>query len=258
VRCGALTLIGRTRLRRGEPDAVATLREAWQTARRLRDSQWVGPVAAALAEAAALDGDASAATAELTEAYEQAHRFGTVAVRAELAYWLGRAGRPVGGLGLDHPYALLADGRWREAAEVWRAAGWRYEYAIALAESPDTDDLVAALAVLDAIGAGPMARLVRARLRQLGVAHIPRGPVPTTRVNPGGLTERQVEVVHLLAEGLTNAEIAGRLVLSVRTVDSHVAAVLEKLDSRTRKEAVARAADLGIFDPLTGNASPRR
>jgi DNA-binding CsgD family transcriptional regulator/tetratricopeptide (TPR) repeat protein len=249
VRCAALTLIGRTRLRRGEPGAVETLREAWQIAVPLGECQWVGPAAAALAEAAMLDGDAGTAVAELTEAYELARRFGTIAVEAELAYWLSRAGRPVGGRGLQHPYALLADGRWREAAEVWRAAGCRYEHAAALAESPDTDDQLTALTMLDALGAEPLARLIRARLKNLGVARIPRGPTPATRVNPAGLTERQVEVVQLLAQGMTNAEIAGQLVLSVRTVDSHVAAALEKLGTGTRKEAAARAGDLGLLDP---------
>jgi DNA-binding CsgD family transcriptional regulator/tetratricopeptide (TPR) repeat protein len=249
VRCAALTVIGRTRLRRGEPGAVETLREAWRVALPLREAQWIGPVAAALGEAAMLDGDTGAVAAELTEAYELARRFGTVAVRAELAYWLGRAGRPVGGDGLRHPYALLADGRWREAAEVWRAAGCRYEHAAALAESPEIGDQLAALALLDALGAEPLARQVRARLKSLGVTRIPRGPAAATRINPAGLTERQVEVVQLLAQGMTNAEIAGRLVLSVRTVDSHVAAALEKLGAHTRKEAVARAADLGILDP---------
>ncbi|TMR25757.1 LuxR family transcriptional regulator [Nonomuraea zeae] len=248
VRCAAVTLIGRTRLRRGEPGAMETLREAWRIAVPLRECQWIGPAAAALGEAAMLAGDAGAAVAELTEAYELAVRFGTIAIRSELAYWLGRAGRPVGGSGLRHPYALLADGRWREAAEEWRAAGCRYEYAAALAESPETDDQVAALALLDGLGAEPLARLVRARLRSLGVARIPRGPAPATRVSPAGLTERQGEVVQLLALGMTNAEIAGQLVLSVRTVDSHVAAALEKLGARTRKEAVARARDLGILD----------
>jgi DNA-binding CsgD family transcriptional regulator len=244
-----LTLIGRTRLRRGEPGAAETLREAWRIAVPLRECQWIGPAVAALAEAAALDGDTSTATTELAEAYELARRFGTVAIQAELAYWLGRAGHPVGGQGLRHPYALLADGRWREAAEEWRAAGCRYEHAAALAESPEIDDQLAALAILDTLGAEPLAKLVRTRLKDLGAARIPRGPAPGTRVNPAGLTERQAEIVQLLAEGMTNAEIAGHLVLSVRTVDSHVAAALDKLGSRTRKEAVARAGDLGILNP---------
>jgi DNA-binding CsgD family transcriptional regulator len=248
VRCTALNLVGRTRLRRGEPGAVETLREAWRVAVQLRDCQWVGPAAAALAEAAVLNGDAGAAAAEVIEAYELADKFGTVPVRAELAYWLGRAGHPVGGAGLHHPYALLADGRWREAAEVWHSAGCRYEYAMALTESPETDDQLAALAILDSLGAGPLARLVRARLKHLGVTGIPRGPAPATRVNPAGLTRREMEVVRLLAQGMTNAEIAGQLVVSVRTVDSHVAAIREKLGTRTRKEAVARAGDLGVID----------
>jgi DNA-binding NarL/FixJ family response regulator len=104
-------------------------------------------------------------------------------------------------------------------------------------------------ALLDELGAEPLARLVRVRLRRLGVARIPRGPTPATRVNPAGLTERQSEVVQLLALDMTNAEIAAQLVLSVRTVDSHVAAALEKLGTRTRREAVARARDLGVLDP---------
>jgi DNA-binding NarL/FixJ family response regulator len=62
------------------------------------------------------------------------------------------------------------------------------------------------------------------------------------------LTSRQTDVVALLAEGLTNAEIAARLVLSVRTVDTHVAAILDKLDARTRRDAAARAKALGLLD----------
>jgi DNA-binding NarL/FixJ family response regulator len=187
----------------------------------------------------------------LVPAYQLARRFGTVAVQAELAYWIGRAGRPIPVEGRRHPYALLAGGRWPEAAEAWRRAGCRYEYAAALAESGDSADQLAALEVLDSLGAEPLARLIRTRLKQSGVPRIPRGPVATTRVNPAGLTERQVEVVQLLAEGLSNAEIATQLVLSVRTVESHVAAAIEKLGADNRKEAVARAAELGVLNGPT-------
>lgn len=94
--------------------------------------------------------------------------------------------------------------------------------------------------MLDELAAKPLATKVRRRLRSLGVARIPRGPLGVTRVNPAGLTARQIDVLRLLGHGHTNAEIAGQLVVSVRTVDSHVAAVLGKLGAATRREAAAR------------------
>jgi DNA-binding NarL/FixJ family response regulator len=48
-------------------------------------------------------------------------------------------------------------------------------------------------------------------------------------VNPAGLTDRHTEILRLLARGLTSPETAARLVVSVRTVDDHVSAVLQKL-----------------------------
>jgi DNA-binding NarL/FixJ family response regulator len=98
-----------------------------------------------------------------------------------------------------------------------------------------------ALAVLDRLGAQAAATLARRELRRLGVSHLPR---PRTRTNPAGLTDRQLEVLGLLAEGLTNAEIADRLVVSVRTVDHHVAAILAKLNVTSRREAARAASNL--------------
>jgi ATP/maltotriose-dependent transcriptional regulator MalT len=151
-------------------------------------------------------------------------------------------------VGGDHPYAIQLAGRWQEAAAAWKAAGCPYEQAAALAESPQPEPLLAALGILDELGARPLAAHVRARLRDMGVARIPRGPVDETRANPAGLTARQVDVLRLLSRGYTNAQIAGELVVSARTVDSHVAALLAKLGARDRREAVTRAAELGVLD----------
>ena len=85
------------------------------------------------------------------------------------------------------------------------------------------------------------------RLRQRGARGLRRGPRPTTRVNPAQLTARELEVLGLVATGLRNHEIADRLILSDRTVDHHVAAILRKLDVRTRAEAVASATKLGLL-----------
>jgi DNA-binding NarL/FixJ family response regulator len=84
------------------------------------------------------------------------------------------------------------------------------------------------------------------RMRDLRI-RVPRGPREETRANPAGLTARQLEVLELLAEGLTNAEIADRLVVSPRTAEHHVAAVLAKLGATTRREAVRRASELRLL-----------
>jgi DNA-binding NarL/FixJ family response regulator len=105
------------------------------------------------------------------------------------------------------------------------------------------------LQTLDRLGAVAAASLVRRRLRERGVRHLSRGPRATTRANPGRLTDRQLEILTLLAAGRTNAEIADRLHLSRRTVDNHVAALLTRLDVGSRHDAVTAAVDLGLLRP---------
>ena len=85
------------------------------------------------------------------------------------------------------------------------------------------------------------------------------GPARATRTNPAGLTARQRDVLELLMTGATNAQIAERLVLSVRTADNHVAAVLHKLGVHQRADAVRRAAELGLRPAASevGSARPR-
>jgi DNA-binding CsgD family transcriptional regulator len=245
IRCAALTVLGRAWVRRGQPDAASVLDPAWELAVKANEPQRLGPVAAVRAEAAWLRGDHAGALAVAGPVYQDAARLGDRVYQAELGYWLAKAGRPVEAHG-DHPYAVQAAGRWREAAALWDAAGCPYEHAAALAESPDPAHLLAALETLDELGAKPLATAVRTRLRELGVTRIPRGPLTETRSNPAGLTARQVDVLRLLGRGYTNAEIASELVISVRTVDSHVAAVLDKLGAATRRDAAARAAELGL------------
>jgi len=247
ARCPALIVLGRVHARRGQPQASRLLSSAWKLAVQIDELQRLGPAAAARAEDAWLRGDHARALDIAAPVYTEARRLGDRAHQAELGYWLAKAGQPAEAAS-DHPYALQAAGRWREAAELWQAAGCPYEHAAALAESPEPGDLLASLEILDELGATPLAALVRGRLRALGTTRIPRGPRGETRVNPAGLTTRQVEVLRLLGMGYTNAQIASQLVVSVRTVDSHVAAVLAKLGAASRREAAASAAQLGVLD----------
>ena len=78
---------------------------------------------------------------------------------------------------------------------------------------------------------------------------VPRGRAHSTRQHALGLTARQAEVLQLLAEGLTNPEIADRLFVAPRTVQHHVSAVLSKLHATTRQDAVTQAHKKGPPTP---------
>ena len=135
------------------------------------------------------------------------------------------------------PWAAGICGDWRTAATEWERIGDPYERALELAESGDDQLSRRALLALDELGAVAAAAALRRKLRGAGVRSIPRGPRRATRSHPAGLTSRQADVLELLAEGYTNAEIAKRLFLSVRTVDHHVSSILGKLGVGTRREA---------------------
>jgi DNA-binding CsgD family transcriptional regulator len=124
--------------------------------------------------------------------------------------------------------------------------GRPYEKALVLWDTGSTDDSLAALPPLDALDARAVAALFRARLREGGVSSVPRGLSPAARANPAGLTARQLDVLALLGDGLTNADIAARLVISRKTADHHVSAILTKLDVHSRGDAVAAARRLGV------------
>ena len=94
-----------------------------------------------------------------------------------------------------------------------------------------------------------MAAMVRRRLRGMGVRGVPRGPHASTRGNPAGLTSREIQILRLLVLGHTNSELAHRLHISAKTIDHHVSAILQKLEVRSRTEAVAAAFGLGILKP---------
>jgi DNA-binding CsgD family transcriptional regulator len=98
------------------------------------------------------------------------------------------------------------------------------------------------------LGAEPLAAEAAAALERAGASleeHL--GTRAAARHAQAGLSRRELEVMRLVAEGLTNRQIAEQLVLSIRTVDMHVRNILTKLRCRTRTEAAGRAAELGLL-----------
>jgi ATP/maltotriose-dependent transcriptional regulator MalT len=141
--------------------------------------------------------------------------------------------------GLDIPF---------ERASIRLAAG--VALVAAGQREPAIEQFVEAHRGARALGAVPLASEAAARLEALGVSLEARlGARAADDHARAGLSRREHEVLVLVADGLTNREIAGRLFLSTRTVDAHVRSIFSKLDCRTRTEAAGRAAELGL---LTG------
>jgi DNA-binding CsgD family transcriptional regulator len=240
----ALPTLARLAVRRGRDDADALLAAAREHAERAENLPVLLPVAVAEVERAWLAGRPPLARAA-RELLPRAEQPGRAWQRGELLRYLKRLGDPAEAFpGCPEVFAAGLRGDWRAAADLWADLGDPYERALELADSGAPEPTLEALTVLDDLGAAPAAALVRRRLRALGIERLPRGPQPTTRRNPAGLTARQVEILRLLCDGLTNAEIAERLVVSVRTVDHHVSAVLQKLGVPSRQAARAAAPDL--------------
>ena len=117
-----------------------------------------------------------------------------------------------------------------------------------LLKNAPPEDLIAAIRVV-AEGNALLAPSVTRRI----IEEFARRPMPTSRTDDlGRLTEREIEVLRLLARGKTNAEIAGELVVGEATVKTHVSNLLTKLDLRDRIQAVVFAYESGLVQPGAG------
>jgi DNA-binding CsgD family transcriptional regulator/tetratricopeptide (TPR) repeat protein len=246
VRIVALTVLGYVQARRGDPDPTA-LDDALAIAEKTGQLMRIGPVRAARAEASLLAGDPARAALEARAVLGEAVRLRDRWLAGELALILHQTGVDVGSevdlAGLADPFASQIRGDWQGAAEQWQALGCPLETGRALAAG-DAAAVQQSWAIFDQLGARVDAAIAAQRLRELGVHRIPRGPRPATRANPALLTQRELEVLALIAEGRPNREIAARLFLSPRTVGHHVSSILAKLGARTRAEAARASAHL--------------
>jgi DNA-binding CsgD family transcriptional regulator len=138
-------------------------------------------------------------------------------------------------------------------AMPFEAARCRLRWSLAAAPQRRDDTVTAAyssLTVFTAVGARRYADQARRLLRDLGARAAPRRRGPAT-----GLSGREAEIVELVAQGLSNAEIARRLVISPRTVTTHLQHVYARLDVGGSRTALVRYA---MEHDLLGGSTVRR
>jgi DNA-binding CsgD family transcriptional regulator len=225
------------RMARGEPAAAAAL-----LTHRLDEIGWTSlvaaPLLAQLVESRLREGHLDAAVAAASALAAIAATRGRDRVEAQAVTALGRIALAEG---REDAADLLLEGVNRFAALGARldAARTRLELARSLSVgSPEVavDTARRARTELEALGALRDADAAASLMRSLG-AKGRAGPRATDL-----LTRRETEVLRLLAEGLTNRQIAGRLFISPKTAEHHVGRVYSKLDLSTRAEAAAYAA----------------
>jgi ATP/maltotriose-dependent transcriptional regulator MalT len=239
-RIPTLRVLGHLRIRRGDPGASEPLEEAQALAGPIPELQRIGTLAAAFAEAAWLAGDREGVVRAVRPAFELSRQRHDPRMNGELAAWLWRVNaldepRP----DLAEPYSAEIAGDWRGAARTWKELGCPYEHASLLAWHGSDAEQREALAILEQLGAAPVAKALRQQIRAKGIRGLPRGSQKSTRHHPHGLTRREAETLALMSQGLRNAAIARRLFVSTKTVDHHVSAILAKLGVPSRAAAVA-------------------
>jgi DNA-binding CsgD family transcriptional regulator/tetratricopeptide (TPR) repeat protein len=241
TRFDPLIVIGLVRARRGDPDWRSPLDEVAAIAVPTGELPLLAQVAAAQAEAAWLAGKPEEIAGLTEAAFRFAQLEGSPWHAGVLAAWRARAGivEPPTESAAE-PFRLELAGDFAGAARLWTEIGCPYDAALALAGAGDVESLRASLNELQSMGARPAAAIVARRLRELGERDLPRGPRESTRSNPSQLTPRELEVLELVAQGSSDADIAKRLFLSKRTVHHHVSAILRKLGVRTRAQAAAQ------------------
>jgi DNA-binding CsgD family transcriptional regulator len=226
--------------RRAQDDVWPNLDAAMTAAEGSTGQMYIAAVRLARAEACWLESDLNRARQEAELADDAFASVIDPWLNGEIAVWLRRTGSPrTSQRDLAAPYRLQLTGDHRRASDLFDGLGCPYDAALALLDAPDELALRRALDICDALGAVATARIIRQKMRSLGIRSVPAGQRVATRENPLGLTQREQEVLELLCEGRTNAGIAAKLVISPKTVDHHVSSILAKLGVSKRTEVAA-------------------
>lgn len=234
-----ICLIGLIRARRNDPGALEYIDNSFKLAFQMGEKEKIVFAVSARAEFLWLQNKLHDFADELYTIFLKVQNSNNPWAIGELAYWVWKADRikEIPKL-IAKPYLLQIQGNWKDAAEAWKELHCPYEQALALSEG-DEESMKKALEIFERLGASATTQLIKQKMREAGIRSIPKGPRQSTKENPAGLTTRQYEVLKLVANGLSNSEIADNLYISSKTVDHHISAIFSKLNIHSRMEAAS-------------------
>ena len=247
VKIAALAALAIIKIRKGEKDALVYLDEAKLLAIKTKEHYRIIPVMIAELEYEWLTGKQRITEEELKLSIKLVHNVNNNILNNEFAFWLQKTRKKDIVLSkLYEPYKLLKEGKIKLSAAFWEAIGCPFEKAFALFAGNE-EDMKNALLIFQQIGADAVYEKIKMEMRAVGIKKIPRGLRESTKMNPAQLTNRELDVLHLLQKGIQNKEIAATLFISPKTADHHISNILFKLDVKSRAKAVTEAVRLGIL-----------
>ena len=243
----ALTVLGLINLRTGDADALPLLIKAKTKAFESRELQRIIPSLVALLEYEWLTGKIVIEKTDLDYTLNMIDKSIYNVEKNRFAFWLCKARKQqLSTSRIYEGYEVSSVAKAQKAASIWEKSGCNYSRAMALFEGT-TDDKRKAILIVHDLGANAVFERMKLEMRTSGIKSIPRGLRKTTQSNPAFLTGRELDVLHLLKDGLQNKEIASQLFISAKTVDHHISSILFKLDVNTRSKAVTEAIRMEII-----------
>lgn len=252
--CGhhPIAALGRAALAidRGEPARAVDLAERYLRQIPANNRTDRAPGLELLARAAAEAGAIAPARTALAELQGIATHMGTAPLRASAAL-------AAGSVACADRQPDVARRHFEDAVDLFHGSGAPYDTARARVElarvlarlgqpGAALDEIRRATAAFAEVQAAH--DLARAQALERDIATAPTlDPAASGRAKAGGLSKREIDVIRLIATGLSNQAIADKLFISEHTVHRHVANILTRLDVPSRSAAVARAAQLGLL-----------
>jgi DNA-binding CsgD family transcriptional regulator/predicted ATPase len=247
LKIGSLVVIATIKMRREDTDVLPLLTEALEIAFEAKELQRIIPVMVALLEYEWITGKHFIEMEAVDATITMVEQMGNVYDNSEFAFWLLKARKQQIRLSEFYEgYDMHNKAKALKAADLWERSACPYERALALFEGSEADKKKA-VEIIHNLGAGAAYEKMKLEMRAAGIKSIPRGIRESTRSHPANLTDREVDVLQLLKEGLLNKEIAERLFISPKTVEHHISSIYFKLNVNSRTRAVKEALNKGII-----------